>query len=77
MFPNPATDQLTLAIPTAKLDILANLELNIFNNVGQKVKQLNSISNNQTINIQDLTPGMYYLTLSADGVISGIKFLKE
>lgn len=77
VYPNPATDQLILTIPTTEFDVLATVELSIFNNVGQKVKQLNSVSSNQTININDLIPGMYYLTISTDGVISGIKFLKE
>ena len=77
VYPNPATDQLTLFVPNMSVQVLAALELNIFNNVGQKVKQIVNVSTNQTINISDLSAGMYYLTLSTAGTTSGIKFYKE
>lgn len=77
VYPNPATDQLTLNIPDMSVPVLDALALSIFNNIGQKVKQLDNVSANQTININDLSTGMYYLTLSTAGVTSGIKFYKE
>ncbi len=77
VYPNPASDQLTLAIPEGSAQVLDALTISIFNNVGQEIKHLPSVSANQTINIGDLSAGMYYLTLSAEGVTSGIKFYKE
>lgn len=77
VYPNPATDQLTLNISNISVPVLDALALSIFNNIGQKVKQLDNVSANQTININDLSAGMYYLTLSTVGVTSGIKFYKE
>ncbi len=77
VYPNPAKDQLTLSIPNMPGPVLDVLALSIFNNVGQKVKQLDNVSANQTISIGDLSTGMYYLTLSTAGVTSGMKFYKK
>ncbi len=77
VYPNPTTDQLTIDIPNISVPVLDALALSIFNNMGQKVKQLDNVSANQTININDLSAGMYYLTLSTAGVTSGIKFYKK
>ena len=78
VYPNPASDQLTLSIPSASVQFLDNLTISIFNNIGQQVKQLDNISANQVINIDELGRGMYYLTLSTPSQMSsGIKFYKE
>jgi len=76
VFPNPATDQLNLILSEIDAATLNQLEVAIFNNVGQQVKRMSAAQANQ-IDISDLDAGMYYLTLSADGVMSGIKFIKE
>lgn len=77
VFPNPAMDNLTLAIPTVDSKILSKLNLRISNNIGQVVKHISGVTTNQQININDLTPGMYYLSLTADGAVSSVKFIKE
>lgn len=76
VFPNPATDQLNLVLSEMDIATLNQLEMAIFNNTGQQVKRLNATQTRQ-IDISDLAAGMYYLTLSADGLMSGIKFIKE
>ena len=59
------------------VETLNQLEVAIFNNVGQLVKQVNGVEETQQIDISNFAPGIYYLTLSADGVMSGVKFVKE
>ena len=77
VYPNPAIDNLTLVLPTVDSKILNQLDLTISNSMGQIVKQLAEVTANQQIGINDLVPGIYYLSLVADGQISGVKFIKE
>jgi uncharacterized delta-60 repeat protein len=73
VYPNPATNSITF-----NTGMFKDFKLRIFNAIGQTVlqKQLNSSST--TLNIQNLTQGIYYYQLINDKgkVISG-KFVKE
>ena len=77
VFPNPATNNLTLVIPDMEATILNQLEIAIFNNIGQQVKQISGANDTQQIDISELSAGIYHLTIAVDGAMSGIKFIKE
>lgn len=69
LFPNPANTQLTLNY-NGNADITS---LKIYNAVGQEVKVENNfvISGNTSIDVSDLTPGIYHLNLqTAEGIVN-------
>jgi Secretion system C-terminal sorting domain len=68
VYPNPATDQLFI-------DLDANLQNStviVSNAVGQQLKSYNlsEFTNEVSINIEDLTSGVYFISVSSNGQIS-------
>ena len=55
IFPNPVNDQLTLINGEGKVTI--------FNCLGQPVKALNIVTNQETIQLADLVKGQYYIQI--------------
>lgn len=72
IYPNPATQTLTIETTNTK-----PFQIKVFNAVGQIVltKQLNSSS--ETIEVNNLSQGVYILEIAADEIISRMRFLKE
>lgn len=73
LYPNPANSYLTIAYkPETK-----NAVVEIFNSIGQQIKQIALVDENQQITIADLTNGLYILKLN-DGKNSAIqRFIKQ
>jgi hypothetical protein len=73
VYPNPASSDLTIAYkPETK-----NAVVEIFNSIGQQVKQIALVDENQQITIADLTNGLYILKLN-DGKNSATqRFVKQ
>jgi hypothetical protein len=73
VFPNPASSDLTIAYkPETK-----NAVVEIYNSIGQQVKQIALVDENQQITIADLTNGLYILKLN-DGKNSATqRFVKQ
>ncbi|MCE3228733.1 MAG: hypothetical protein K0S32_3284 [Bacteroidetes bacterium] len=62
VYPNPAEDLIVINNPTAAI-----LSCNIINAIGQKVKSFNVDTDKKSINISDLSIGIYYLSFSENG----------
>ena len=73
IYPNPATNDLTITYkPETK-----NAVVEIYNSVGQQVKQIALVEENQQITIADLTNGLYIMKLN-DGKNSATqRFVKQ
>ncbi len=65
VYPNPATD--VLNIKSNKI-----VDLEIVNNIGQRVFYRNSVGNGAVLDLSKLNSGMYFITIT-DGVQSGMK----
>ncbi len=57
LFPNPATDNITITLPEA------NATIDIVNVLGQIVKTVNTTSVNETISLEGLEKGMYIFNI--------------
>jgi hypothetical protein len=71
LFPNPVTNVLNIQSNMS----IDNVE--IFNLLGQKIKELNPSSNMNTIDMSDLSKGMYLVQVNINGKESTYKVLKE
>jgi hypothetical protein len=73
VYPNPAKDNLNFDMGMYK-----DFQLSVYNQMGQTIMQKNFISGNNTINIGNFKPGIYFYNLQNKNgkVISG-KFVKE
>jgi hypothetical protein len=73
--PNPATDKIVIKT-TGSLSGVSTLQ--IINLVGSVVySNAGPISNNTQINISDLQPGIYFLTINNNGEYYSKKFIKK
>jgi hypothetical protein len=71
LYPNPATDQITLITEDQNINTIE-----IFNNLGQKVLTPNMLNN--SIDISNLTKGIYFMKLSfQNGETISKKFIKN
>jgi hypothetical protein len=75
LFPNPATDKLSVAISGYDKEKV----IEVFNANGERVMTQKTMQNNQTLNTEKLSAGIYFIKVSTtDGnVIGQSKFLKD
>lgn len=71
IFPNPTSDNLYVTAPET---VIINF-VEIFNEEGQRVKTING--NVSSINVSDLSIGMYFIRIHTDGVVVVRKFVKR
>ncbi|MCW8980707.1 MAG: T9SS type A sorting domain-containing protein, partial [Altibacter sp.] len=62
-YPNPATSQLTVAIPKIYIDSTSEASITIFNNLGQIIDRLQITSETTIINTAAYNRGLYFLML--------------
>ena len=76
VYPNPATDMLNIEV-NASQD--SEMSINVFNLMGQKVMSENTnVStgmNTRSINTSNLTSGIYFVTVKANGFENTMKFI--
>jgi len=70
--PNPAKDQITVTLKNGQ-----NANLEIVNVLGQVVKTVNTDNQKTTIDIADLTAGVYVLKVYQDRQIQSTKIVKR
>jgi len=70
IFPNPANDKLTINFPTKS-------DLEIINIRGQVVKSMKINDNYESINISDLSGGVYIIKVQSDKGVVVRKFIKQ
>ncbi len=73
IFPNPATDQLTLTFPT----IISKTTISIFNMLGGLVYHTSETGINIVINVSDFASGMYVIQIASGEKIIRQKFIKQ
>ena len=72
VYPNPATSSIIFSLT----DGLKNSTLNIFNNLGQNILQKQCPTTIQTINLENLSSGIYFYTIGNNANQNTGKFLK-
>ncbi len=70
-YPNPVQNSLTIQSQ------IENYELQVYNIVGQEVKNVKNITGNSTISLHTLGTGMYFVTLKTATSTSTFKILKR
>jgi len=70
VFPNPATDNITIVIPQKAIIEILNIE-------GQIIKSINAIESTNNIDISSFANGMYFVKVKTDNEIAMKKFIKE
>ena len=73
LFPNPALDVLNLNIP----DHMSIESLSIYTMNGQLMQSTNLLNGNKSIDISDLSQGLYMLSISSSNGIKMIRFVKN
>ncbi|WP_310993366.1 T9SS type A sorting domain-containing protein [Aequorivita marina] len=72
LYPNPATDQLTLELN----DATSTYQIDVFDVLGKRVIST-EIQKVGTINVSALAPGTYVLKLNSDNKANAIRFVKQ
>jgi len=70
LYPNPATDQLTISLD----DALLNSEAKLYNTAGRLLRTMTLPSSETPVNVKSLTPGFYIIRFT-DGTARS--FVKE
>lgn len=73
VYPNPANSILKVNIPEGN----SSAQIEILDNVGKKFFQMNSLQNQQEIDIKHLERGVYTISLLKDNQYFYQKFIKE
>lgn len=71
VYPNPTNSQIKLDLQVGRHNI------SIFNNLGQKVYNLNNVSGSTTIDISGFCNGIYFIQATVDKTIFTSKFVKQ
>lgn len=77
VYPNPATENLTISIPSNILSTCSNLQIVLFDITGRKIREISGISSNKlTIQRDDIQKGSYfYKLISNENVIEKGTFI--
>ncbi len=73
MFPNPATNEITIVSSEAAVI----LQINIIDVMGRTVKTEEVNATSKTMDISNLTPGVYFAQISQGNTKGSIKFIKR
>jgi len=73
MFPNPSSDHITIQLPSG----VSKADLNVFDISGRLVLQSNIISQNQLVNVTDLSSGIYVVKIQSEGKVGSRQFIKN
>jgi len=72
-YPNPVNSQLSLRIPST----LSEVEVSIYNQLGQEVLNQLIVKDSKIINVSELTTGIYLLELQSETISKIFKFIKQ
>jgi len=72
LFPNPANDYITFT-----LDAIDKAEIFIYDQTGRIVKQQTGIIGENTMNISDLCPGIYFVSTNKNGNKDKLKLIVQ
>lgn len=80
LYPNPAHDFINIVLGNEASSAATKYSVRIFDEAGKVVKTETIIpgeSNTVFINIASLAAGIYYAEVNADGIVTGLKFVKQ
>ena len=76
VLPNPAKDNISIRVNASQSSLM---NITVYNVTGQKVMEtsasINTGLNAPTLNVSSLTPGIYFVTVSANGFEETLKFI--
>ena len=76
VLPNPAKDNISIRVNASQSSLM---NITVYNVTGQKVMEtsasINTGLNAPTLNVSSLTPGIYFVTVSANGFEETMKFI--
>lgn len=72
IFPNPATNSINISVYDAQ-----DFDVEIISVDGKSLKEINHISNNNSINISDLDAGYYIIRINSGNIVTTRSFVKE
>lgn len=73
LFPNPASDNVTIQLPSGD----RNATVHFYDYIGKLVSSKNVTSINNKINVKDLSSGMYIMKVTTESKIGTQKFIKN
>lgn len=73
VYPNPATSEVNITYAGNE----DNVQLSIYNVTGQLAKTATIDGNATTVDVSDLTSGVYYIRLNGEGTVATQKFVKQ
>tara|TARA_R110002051_G_C8739639_1_gene498878 strand:- start:154 stop:930 length:777 start_codon:yes stop_codon:yes gene_type:complete len=77
VYPNPATDYLTVELFNQEIDKNSDIRAIIYTSSGKEIKSIKIISSSTTINVEDFEPGMYIVEINIDGKTESHKIYIE
>jgi hypothetical protein len=75
MYPNPATTSVTINI--SEVSSISPAEITFINSLGQQVKKITTITNNNDIELSDLASGNYVIAINMKQKVSYHKLVKD
>lgn len=76
VYPNPATDFLTIELPSVDFEIADKRTVVIYDAFGKQMQQINLANLRQDIDVSGLTGGVYYIMMTQDSKLITQKFIK-
>ncbi len=76
IYPNPASDNLTLELPNADFKAVDKTTIAIYDAFGQQMQEINTYSLQQNIDISSLSDGVYYIIVAQNDQLTTQKFIK-
>ena len=73
MYPNPASDVLTIQLPTGT----EKAEVSVFDYTGRLVSSKTISSNNSTLDVQNISKGIYIIRVATNSKIGVQRFIKK
>ena len=73
MYPNPASDVLTVQLPTGT----EKAEVSVFDYTGRLVSSKTISSNDSTLDVQNISKGIYIIRVATNSKIGVQRFIKK
>ncbi|WP_347174694.1 choice-of-anchor V domain-containing protein [Polaribacter uvawellassae] len=73
VYPNPVRDNLNIQLPTGVI----KADVSVFDMSGKLIRNVNISAQNNTINVSELSTGVYILKLNSEGKLGSRQFIKK
>ena len=76
VYPNPATDFLTLELSIIDVKSASSRTVAIYDAFGKEIRQINPVDLQQNIDVSNLASGIYYIMIAQGNQLTSQKFIK-